>query len=123
MSHHPQPIGGWNGFSPGLLECCERSSCVQELEPREDQDGATEAERNSPLLHLPARAGELVIAYGSHELPELCRQSIDYGRAWTERGLPGHLLPVDGANHFTILDTLADPRGVLTQAVIEMSGS
>ena len=79
---------------------------------------AAEAERNSPLLHLPATAGELVIAYGTRELPELCRQSIDYGQAWTERGLPGHLLPVDGANHFTILDALADPQGVLARALL-----
>jgi arylformamidase len=83
---------------------------------------AAEAERNSPLLHFPAMASELVIAYGTRELPELCRQSIDYGRAWTERGLPGHLLPVDGANHFTILEKLADPKGVLTQALINMVG-
>jgi hypothetical protein len=45
-----------------------------------------------------------VVAYGTRELPELCRQSIEYARAWTERGLPGRLLPVDGADHFTILD-------------------
>jgi arylformamidase len=37
-----------------------------------------EAERNSPLRHLPATAGELVVAYGTRELPELCRQSIEY---------------------------------------------
>ena len=66
-----------------------------------------EAERNSPLRHLPATAGELVVAYGTRELPELCRQSIEYARAWTERGLRGRLLPVDGADHFTILDAVA----------------
>src|SRR5437764_12241841 len=53
-----------------------------------------EAERNSPLRHLPATAGELVVAYGSRELPELCRQSIEHARAWTERGLRGRLLPL-----------------------------
>ncbi len=79
-----------------------------------------EAERNSPLLHLPPMAGELVVAYGTNELPELCRQSIEYAQAWTERGLAGHLLPVDGADHFTILDALADPQGVLTQALLQM---
>jgi arylformamidase len=79
-----------------------------------------EAERNSPLLHIPAMAGELVVAYGTRELPELCRQSIDYAQAWVEHGLPGHLLPVDGANHFTILETLADPHGALTQALLGM---
>jgi len=81
-----------------------------------------EAERNSPVRHLPATAGELVVAYGTRELPELCRQSTEYARAWTERGLPGRLLPVDGADHFTILDTLARPEGVLTRALLAMLG-
>ena len=80
-----------------------------------------EAERNSLLLHLPLMAGELVVAYGTKELPELCRQSIEYAQAWVERGLPGHLLPID-ANHFTILEALAQPRGMLTQAAMDMMG-
>jgi arylformamidase len=81
-----------------------------------------EAERNSPLLHFPLMAGELVVAYGTNELPELCRQSIDYAQAWVDRSLSGRLLPVDGANHFTILETLAYPQGVLAQALIDMIG-
>jgi arylformamidase len=83
---------------------------------------AAEAERNSPLLHLPAAAGELVVAYGTGELPELCRQSTAYAQAWSERGLPGHLLPVAGADHFTILQALADPHGALTRALLGMIG-
>jgi arylformamidase len=79
-----------------------------------------EAERNSPLLHLPPEAAELIVAYGTGELPELCRQSIEYAQAWVERRLPGHLLPVDSVNHFTILEALADPQGALTQALIGM---
>ena len=79
-----------------------------------------EAVRNSPLLHLPPMAGPLVAAYGTAELPELCRQSIDYARAWIESGLPGHLLPIDGADHFTILEALADPQGALTDAFLKM---
>jgi acetyl esterase/lipase len=81
-----------------------------------------EAERNSPVRHLPATAGELVVAYGTRELPELCRQSIEYARTWTERGLSGRLLPVDGADHFTILDALARPEGALTRALLAMLG-
>jgi arylformamidase len=81
-----------------------------------------EAERNSPVRHLPATAGELVVAYGTRELPELCRQSVEYARAWTERGLPGRLLPVDGADHFTILDSLARADGALTGALLAMLG-
>jgi arylformamidase len=81
-----------------------------------------EAERNSPVRHLPSTAGELAVAYGTRELPELRRQSIEYARAWTERGLPGRLLPVDGADHFTILDALARPGDVLTRALLAMLG-
>ena len=79
-----------------------------------------EAERNSPLLHMPPMAGELVVAYGTRELPELCRQSIDYAQAWTERGLAGHVLPIDGADHFTVLETLASPEGKLTRTLLAM---
>ena len=66
--------------------------------------------------------GELVVAYGTKELPELSRQSIEYAQEWVERGLSGHLLPIDGANHFTILEALARPQGMLTQALIDMIG-
>jgi arylformamidase len=83
---------------------------------------AAEAERNSPLLHFPPMAGELIVAYGTGELPELCRQSVEYAQAWVERGLAGHLLPIDGANHFTILESLADPEGELMRAVLTMAG-
>ena len=46
---------------------------------------AAEAERNSPVRDVPANAGELVVAYGTRELAELCRQSIEYAQAWTKR--------------------------------------
>src|SRR5205823_12626677 len=83
---------------------------------------AAEAMRNSPLLHMPPTAGRLIVAYGSNELPELCRQSVDYAQAWVDRGLPGDLLPVDGTDHFTILETLADPNGALAQALRAIVG-
>lgn len=79
-----------------------------------------EAKRNSPMLHLPPMAGPLIVAYGTAELPELCRQSTDYAHAWAGRGLPGHLLPIDGADHFTILETLARPDGELMQALLTL---
>jgi arylformamidase len=77
-----------------------------------------EAQRNSPMLNFPPTAGPLIVAYGGAELPELCRQSIEYAAAWRARGLPGRLLPIDGADHFTILETLARPDGELMQAVL-----
>jgi arylformamidase len=79
-----------------------------------------EARRNSPILNFPPMAGPLVVTYGTAELPELCRQSIDYARAWVGRGLPGRLLPIDGADHFTIVETLARPDGELMQALLAL---
>lgn len=79
-----------------------------------------EAQRNSPMLNFPPIAGPLIVTYGTAELLELCRQSIDYAQAWGERGLPGHLLPIDGADHFTILETLARPDGELMQALLTL---
>ena len=79
-----------------------------------------EAERNSPLLHLPPTAGELIVTYGALELAELQRQSVEYARTWAEQGLPGHLLPIDGANHFTVLEELASRDGALTRELLRM---
>jgi arylformamidase len=81
---------------------------------------AAQAHRNSPMFHFPPMSAQLAVAYGTAELPELCRQSIDYAKAWAERGLPGRLLPVGGADHFTILESLADPNGALTKALVDM---
>jgi acetyl esterase/lipase len=79
-----------------------------------------EAQRNSPLLNFPPMAGPLIVTYGTEELPELCRQSVEYAQAWLERRLPGHLLPIDGADHFTILEALARPDGELMQALLAL---
>ena len=84
---------------------------------------AAEAQRNSPMFHLPPTAAPLVVTYGTAELPELCRQSVDYAKAWTERGLPGRLLPVAGADHFSILESLAEADGALTKALVEMAAA
>lgn len=76
-----------------------------------------EAERNSPLRNLPHRAGPLLIAYGGAELPELQRQSAEFAHAWTGNGLPGGAIVVPDANHFTVLDELARPGGMLVRAL------
>jgi acetyl esterase/lipase len=74
----------------------------------------------SPLHHRPERAGRLVVAYGTAELPELQRQSRDYAGAWQAHGLPGELLPVEDRNHFSILDELVAPEGRLTRAALAL---
>lgn len=78
---------------------------------------AAEAERNSPLRHLPERAAPLVVTVGLGELPELVRQSEEFATAWQKRGLPGLYLPIAEHDHFSILDELASPGGKLVAAL------
>ena len=78
---------------------------------------AEQARRNSPLLNLPARAAKLIIAYGSDEVPELKRQSREFGAAWNARGLPGEMIEVAGCHHYAVLEQLAQPDGLLAKAL------
>jgi len=83
---------------------------------------ADEARRQSPLLHLPLGSKPLIVAYGGDELLELQRQSETYAAARARAGLPGRLVRLAGHNHFTILDELANPAGVLTTQLRELVG-
>jgi hypothetical protein len=78
--------------------------------------------RNSPLLHLPGKAGPVCFAVGEDELPEMLRQTHDYYGRWTAAKLPGWDLTVSGANHFTVMDEMADPNGQLTAAILRLCG-
>lgn len=80
-----------------------------------------EAARQSPILHLPARAAPLVVAVGLGELPELIRQSEAYWGAWQGKGLPGHYLPLPGHDHFSVLEELARPSGRLFVALTDLA--
>jgi acetyl esterase/lipase len=82
---------------------------------------AAEAERNSPVRHLPDRAGPLVVTVGLGELPELVRQSEEFAAAWQARGLRGRYLPLPAHDHFSILEELAQPAGALVKALTELA--
>lgn len=84
---------------------------------------AAEAARNSPMRHLPAEAGPLVVTVGLGELPELIRQSEEYAAAWKQRGLRGRYLPVPKHDHFSILEELAQPQGTILRALKELAFS
>jgi arylformamidase len=84
---------------------------------------AEEARRNSPLLNLPAPAAKLIIAYGSDELPELKRQSLEFGMAWSAHGLPGEVIEVPDCHHYAVLEQLAQPDGRLAKALATSVGT
>jgi acetyl esterase/lipase len=75
---------------------------------------ADEARRLSPRFNLSPASAPLIIACGGAELPELQRQSDIFAAARERAGLPGRLVRLNGHNHFTILEELANPDGALT---------
>ena len=71
-------------------------------------------------IRRPVVQKPIAIAYGSAELPELCRQSRDFHAMRAAAHAPGPLLPVAAANHFTILEALRRPGGALLRAAAEL---
>jgi len=67
-------------------------------------------------LRLPVTPKRLDIAYGSSELPALVLDSINFHEKRATAGAPGKLIPVAGADHFTILEALRRPDGILVDA-------
>ncbi|GBD48880.1 alpha/beta hydrolase [Methylopila sp. Yamaguchi] len=67
-------------------------------------------------LRLPVTRKPLAIAYGTAEVPALIHDSLALHAKRTEAGAPGALIPIEGADHFSILDGLLSADGVLVKA-------
>ena len=76
----------------------------------------------SSIRHLDKLHAPIIIAYGTLETPEFQRQSRDFAAAVAAAGKPVQLLVGEGYNHFEILETLANPYGLLGRAVLEQMG-
>jgi acetyl esterase/lipase len=98
------------------LEPCRLNSLNEKLKLTED-----EARRLSPISAITDRAGPLVVTYGTAELPELQRQSQAYGEAWRAAGRDGEIVPMQGDDHFSIMEKLADPDGELTTILTRLA--
>jgi arylformamidase len=68
----------------------------------------------SPMRLAPVNK-PLAIAYGTAELPPLVGDSRHLHGLRSDAHVPGQLIPVPGANHFTILNELRDHDGILTR--------
>jgi acetyl esterase/lipase len=66
-------------------------------------------------LRLPVVPKPLAIAYGTAELPPLVSDSRDLHAYRAAAHAPGVLIPVPGADHFTVVHELRDADGLLTQ--------
>ena len=71
-------------------------------------------------LRLAVVPKPMTIAYGSRELPALVNDSRRLHAKRAAAHAPGALLPVPGADHFTILQELHKPDGILTTAALRL---
>lgn len=76
---------------------------------------------NLSPMRLPAVNKPLSIAYGSAELPTLVEEARSFHQMRASAHAPGSLIPVPNANHYTILDELRKPDGLLTRAVLDLA--
>jgi arylformamidase len=72
-------------------------------------------------LRLPPVVKPLAITYGTAELPALIWDSRNLHAQRAAAHAPGPLVPVAGANHFTILDELRRKDGILLKAARELA--
>jgi arylformamidase len=71
-------------------------------------------------LRLPSVGKPLAITYGTAELPALVRNSREYHAHRAQSHRPGQLIPVPNANHFTILEGIRSPNGILTRTAMRL---
>jgi arylformamidase len=76
----------------------------------------------SAIRHLDKLHAPLILTYGTYETPEFQRQSRDFAAAVKAAGKPVELLVGEGYNHFEMLETLANPYGLLGRAVLMQMG-
>jgi len=71
------------------------------------------AQRHLDGLHAP-----LVLAYGTCETPEFQRQTKDFSAAVRAAHKPAELIVGEAYNHFELLETLANPYGLMGRAML-----
>ena len=79
----------------------------------DEMEETLSAVRHIDKLHTP-----IILAHGTYETPEFQRQTRDFHAAVKAAGKPAELLVGEGYNHFEMLETLANPYGLLGRAVL-----
>jgi arylformamidase len=79
-------------------------------------------EKLSARRHLDGLHTPLVVAHGTAETPEFQRQTREFAAAVKGAGKPVEFLVGEGYNHFEMLETLANPYGLLGRAMLAQMG-
>jgi hypothetical protein len=109
---HPSVVAGL-GIS-GIYELGPlRDTYLNEKLALSDEQVATLSPLRRPVVPKP-----MAITYGTNELPALIANSRRLHAYRAAGNAPGVLLPAPGRNHFTILDDLLEPGGLLTRHIL-----
>ncbi len=81
-----------------------------------------QAAHQSPIFHLPKRAGPMLLAVGGLETQGFKNQTAAFEAAWNAAGLASTRIPTPQCNHFDLVNELEDPDSELTRATLEMMG-
>ena len=82
----------------------------------------TEISTLSPLTNIPPTDVSYRIHVGSLELPALQKQSAIFASALQQQEKPVEFVTLEGMNHFTIVEELADANGALAQGLARLVG-
>lgn len=83
---------------------------------------AETAAAESPALRLPRPGVRLTAWVGADERPEFVRQSALIANVWTGLGAATRSVVEEGRHHFDVIDSLAEPDGRLTEAMLAPMG-
>ena len=82
---------------------------------------ATAARTASPLF-WPAPVGRTVdVLVGGAETNEFRRQSRTLADTWAKAGVATRYQEIPGANHFTVMEPIADPGSAMTARLVELA--
>ncbi|MPZ58576.1 MAG: alpha/beta hydrolase fold domain-containing protein [Rhizobiales bacterium] len=82
---------------------------------------AAEARRLSPILWPVAPGRILDVVVGGAESPEFLRQSRAIAESWRRSEAQTRDEAVPGANHFTVIEPLADPDSAMVRRLVELA--
>lgn len=121
----------WSKVAPGLPRGLVRAalpvSGVFDLRPLVETSmnadlrlDEAEAACVSPLLWQAPEDGILHAAVGDQESHEFLRQSREISSAWGAAGVHTAYVEIPGANHFTAIESFAEPHGSLTERLARL---
>jgi hypothetical protein len=71
-------------------------------------------------LRLPSANKPLAVTYGAAELPPFVYYSREYHAYRARANLPGPLIPLPNANHYTSMEELRSADGTLTRTALRI---